>query len=225
MSPAPEPAGWSVASFYPLLPLAVLSLLALLFHLIRILFSEAVDFSLDWNLFLSWIPLIIAFLARTISKRYRPKYFLIALLSIGWLAFFPNAPYMITDLVHLTPDEARDRTWHDTIMLFYYAQVSLFNGLVSLYWMHGAWGRTYKKPTGLILLLLSFPLGGLGVYLGRILRLNSWDIVQNTAATFQNLLGSLSDRTAMLLIVEFGLLLGTLYAVLWGLLRYRAPRR
>ncbi len=224
MSPASEPPLWTVASYYPLLPLALLSLLALLFHFIRIQFSEAVDFSLDWNLFLSWIPLLVAFLARNISKRHGSRPLLIALLSVGWLAFFPNAPYMITDLVHLTTDVARDRTWHDTIMLFYYAQVSLFNGLVSLYWMHGAWGRTFKKPTGLILLLLSFPLGGLGVYLGRVLRLNSWDIFQNTAATFQHLLDSITDRTALLLSVEFGLLLGTLYAVLWGLLRYRVPR-
>lgn len=199
-----------------------MSLLALGFHLIRIQFSEAVDFSLDWNLFLSWIPLLIAFVARAVSKRFERLSLVIALLSVFWLLFFPNAPYMVTDLVHLSVDYNRDLTWHDSIMLFYYAQISLINGLVSLYWMHGAWNRTYSKNVGLILLLISFPLGGFGVFLGRIVRLNSWDILHDSQAFFNSIWTSVYDRTALLLSVEFGLLLGTLYFVLWVLLRYRS---
>ena len=199
-----------------------MSLLALGFHLIRIRFSEAVDFSLDWNLFLSWIPLLIAFLSRAVSKRFGRLPFVIALLSVLWLIFFPNAPYMVTDLVHLSVDYERDLTWHDAIMLFYYAQISMINGLVSLYWMHGAWNRTFSKKIGLILLLTSFPLGGFGVFLGRIVRLNSWDILHNTQSFFNDIWTSVYDRTALLLSVEFGLLLGTLYFVLWVMLRYRS---
>ena len=199
-----------------------MSLLALAFHLIRIRFSEAVDFSLDWNLFLSWIPLLLAFLARAVSKRFGRMPFAIALLSVLWFIFFPNAPYMVTDLVHLSVDYERDLTWHDAIMLFYYAQISMINGLVSLYWMHGAWNRTYSRNIGLILLLVSFPLGGFGVFLGRIVRLNSWDILHNSHAFFNEIWKSLYDRTALLLSVEFGLLLGALYFVLWMLLRYRS---
>lgn len=204
--------------------LAVLSLLALAFHFIRIQFSEAVDFSLDWNLLLSWIPLLIAFFAKTISKRFGPLPLVVGVLSMVWLAFFPNAPYMITDLVHLSVNYESDRTWHDTIMLFYYAQISLINGLVSLYWFHGTWNRTYSRRVGTILLFLSFPLGGLGVFLGRILRLNSWDFFHKPGQFFLNIFENLNDRTALLLIVEFGLLLGTLYGVLWGLLRFRIRR-
>ncbi|MPR32066.1 DUF1361 domain-containing protein [Cytophagaceae bacterium SJW1-29] len=205
--------------------LAVLSLLAFAFHFIRIQFSEAVDFSLDWNLLLSWIPLLIAFLARYLSKNMGPLPWVIGMLSVVWLAFFPNAPYMITDLVHLSVNYESDRTWHDAIMLFYYAQISLINGLVSLYWFHGAWNRTYSKRVGTILLFLSFPLGGLGVYLGRILRINSWDLFHKPGQFFLNVFENLYDRTALLLIVEFGLLLGTLYAMLWGLLKFRARRQ
>ena len=205
--------------------LALLSLLAFAFHFIRIQFSEAVDFSLDWNLLLSWIPLLIAFFTKTLSKRLGPLPITVGILSIVWLAFFPNAPYMITDLVHLSVNYYSDRTWHDTIMLFYYAQISLINGLVSLYWFHGTWNRTYSKRTGTILLFLSFPLGGLGVFLGRILRLNSWDFFHKPGQFFLNIFENLYDRTALLLIVEFGMLLGTLYFVLWGLLRFRVRRQ
>ena len=219
--PPNKPPFFSLANFLPLLLLAAMSALALGFHLIRIRFYEAVDFSLDWNLFLSWIPLLIAFAARALSKRFGRRLFVIALLSVLWLVFFPNAPYMVTDLVHLSVDYDRDLTWHDSIMLFYYALVSLVNGIVSLYWMHGAWNRTFSKKTGLVLLLVSFPLGGFGVFLGRILRLNSWDILHDTGTFFSGLWTNVYDRTALVLSVEFGLLIGVLYFVFWVLLRYR----
>jgi uncharacterized membrane protein len=206
---------------FSLLLLLVLSLAAVFFHLIRILFNAPVDFSMDWNLFLSWIPLILAFVADSITKRYTEIPIALTLLSITWLAFFPNAPYMITDLAHLTVDYQRDLTWHDTIMLFFYAEVSLFNGLVSLYWVHRAWRRVFEKRTANIMLLVCLPLAGFGVYLGRVRRMNSWDIIDEPGLIVTNLIESIMDRTAMVFSFEIGLLLGILYLVLWGIIRFR----
>jgi uncharacterized membrane protein len=220
-----EPPVFSLESFTPLLLLLVLSLAALIYHLIRISFNEPVDFSMDWNLFLSWIPLLIAFLTNRIARFSSPKPWLIGMLSFLWLLFFPNAPYMITDLVHLSVDYARDLTWHDVIMLFYYADVSLINGLVSMYWVHTAWLRTYSKPVSNMLLVISLVLAGVGVYLGRILRLNSWDVLSQPKQLLKTLTLAFGDRTALVLSVEFGLLLGVLYLVLWYLLRFRIRRR
>ncbi len=204
-----------------LLLLFILSLAALLYHLIRIQYNEAIDFSMDWNLLLSWIPLLIAYGSRLHSRKFPRQYLVTIVLSIAWLLFFPNAPYMITDLIHLSVDYDRDLTWHDTIMLFYYAEVSLINGLVSMYWMHRTWVHVFGKRPGLLLVLGSLPLAGLGVYLGRIGRLNSWDILHNPLQLGKALLASLSDRTALLLSLEFALLLGMLYLLLWVLLRIR----
>lgn len=220
-----DPPILTLEGLYPLLLLALLSILALTFHLIRIQFSEAVDFSMDWNLFLSWIPLLIAFVAQTLAKRFGKLPVLMGFLSFIWILFFPNAPYMITDLVHLTVDYKRNLTWHDVIMLFYYAQISLFNGLVSLYWFHQSWLRTYSTWLAKLFLFLSFPLGGFGVYLGRIRRLNSWDILHKPQDLLTNIVESAFTRTSLLLSVEFALLLGTLYLVLWGLLRFRVRDR
>tara|TARA_R110002124_G_scaffold28958_3_gene101463 strand:- start:1377 stop:2066 length:690 start_codon:yes stop_codon:yes gene_type:complete len=211
----------SLDGLYTLLALLVLSMLAVCFHLIRIFFNSPVDFSLDWNLFLSWIPLIVAFLANWVSKRFKRSHLAIIILSIFWLAFFPNAPYMVTDLSHLSDDLNRDLTWHDNIMLFYYAQVSLFNGLISLYWIHQCWNRLFSKRITLGLLIMSFPLAGLGVYLGRVRRLNSWDILHNPQLITEFLLASITDRTAWLLSFEIGILLAILYAVVWSIIRFR----
>jgi uncharacterized membrane protein len=206
---------------YPLLLLLVLSLVAVFFHLIRILFNAPVDFSMDWNLFLSWIPLIAAFFINNLTRRFGRLPISVIMVSLFWLAFFPNAPYMITDLAHLTVDYQRDLTWHDTIMLFCYAEVSLFNGLVSLYWIHQTWRRVFSKRISTTLLLLSLPLAGYGVYLGRIKRLNSWDIMNDPWHTIENLFQSMLDRTALVISLEIGLLLGVLYLVLWSIVRFR----
>lgn len=211
----------SMEGLFSLLLLLLLSFVAVFFHLIRILFNAPVDFSMDWNLFLSWIPLIIAFLADNFTKRFGKIPFVLIPLSVVWLAFFPNAPYMITDLAHLTVDYERDLTWHDVIMLFFYAEVSLFNGLVSLYWIHRSWRRVFNRTISNSFLLASLPLAGFGVYLGRVRRMNSWDIIHDPQIILKNLLESAMDRTALVFSMEIGVLLGILYLVLWVIVRFR----
>ncbi len=211
----------SIEGVVSLILLLILSLIAVFFHLVRIYFDAPVDFSMDWNLFLSWIPLLLAFLANSLTKRFGKIPVTVSLVSIVWLGFFPNAPYMITDLAHLTVDYQRDLTWHDTIMLFIYAEVSLFNGLVSLYWIHQSWRKVFQRKVSSTLLAISLPLAGFGVYLGRVKRLNSWDVVNDPINLMNNLLQSLMDRTALLLSLEIGILLGMLYGVLWVIIRFR----
>lgn len=211
----------SLEGLFSLLLLMLLSLSAVFFHLVRIYFDAPVDFSMDWNLFLSWIPLIVAFLTNSLTKRYGEIPYTVVILSILWLAFFPNAPYMITDLAHLSVDYERDRTWHDIIMLFLYAEVSLFNGLVSLYWMHASWKDVFSRGWSNFFLVASLPLAGLGVYLGRVRRMNSWDFIHEPENIIRNLFESLLDRTALLFSLEVGILLGMLYLVLWGIIRFR----
>src|SRR5690606_9361130 len=148
-----------------LLLLLILSLAAVVYHLIRIQYSGAIDFSLDWNLFLSWIPLLVSYVARIHSRSVPSHYpvtiilrdicFLFFLCVDGfhsslfsylfsvtifiryiWLLLFPTDPYMITDLVPLSVGYQSYCTWHDAIMLYYYAKVSLIKGLISMYWIH-----------------------------------------------------------------------------------------
>lgn len=211
----------SIEGLFSLLLLLILSFSAVFFHLVRIYFDAPVDFSMDWNLFLSWIPLVVAFLTNILTKRFGEIRVTVIILSILWLAFFPNAPYMITDLAHLSVDYQRDLTWHDTIMLFLYAEVSLFNGLVSLYWIHQAWKDVFSRSYTNFFLIASLPLAGFGVYLGRVRRMNSWDIIHDPYKILDNLFESLMDRTALLFSLEVGILLGMLYLVLWGIIRFR----
>lgn len=69
--------------------------------------------SLNWNLFLAWIPLIFALAAWLLIQR-RTWMPVILLLLAGWLLFLPNAAYIITDLIHL---RARNGAplWYDAL--------------------------------------------------------------------------------------------------------------
>jgi uncharacterized membrane protein len=131
-----------------------------------------------WNLFLAWLPLGLAWLA---VKPGRTPWFLRAALGAGWLLFLPNAPYLVTDLKHLSWSAAVP-VLYDVVMLFSAALCGLALGLVSLRWMEGAVADRLGVWPGRIFGLFAVCAAGLGVYLGRVLRWNSWDLLTQPAA-------------------------------------------
>ena len=94
-----------------------------------------------------------------------------------WLLFFPNAPYILTDLFHLRYDQLSMPIWFDLVLILAYAWTGLLFGFLSLWdierllaeWVHP------KLVTALSVSLLF--LGSFGIYLGRYLRWNSWDLI------------------------------------------------
>src|ERR1700752_2249651 len=69
----------------------------------RVAYSETPGhLGLIWNLFLAWIPFMLAYIAHAGSWRRIWLYLVIPVVALLWLIFFPNAPYMLTDLQDLT---------------------------------------------------------------------------------------------------------------------------
>lgn len=132
-----------------------------------------------WNLFLAWLPMLAALAVYNLRKHdRRSAWLLIAPGAFLWLIFFPNAPYMVTDLLHLRP--ASDAPmWYDVLMLSAFAWTGVFLGLVSLYLMHTLVRRAAGSAAGWLFALGVLALTGFGVYLGRFPRWNSWDIFFN----------------------------------------------
>jgi uncharacterized membrane protein len=129
-----------------------------------------------WNLFLAGIPLGFAALLAKL-ERWRLA---LPILS-GWLLFFPNAPYVLTDLLHL---HARSGVpiWYDLLMLLSFALVSLWMGFQSLQLVQVWLARKTTPLMAWAFVGISLLLSGFGIYLGRFLRWNSWDIIRNPAA-------------------------------------------
>ena len=144
---------------------------------------------LAWNLFLAGVPVAFAVVAE-VAWRFRMRWWTIGLLT-GWLAFFPNAPYLTTDLVHL---RARPPVpvWFDALILTSAALAGLLAGFVSLWLVHQMAEERFGRRWGWILCASVLSVASFGIYLGRFARFNSWDLL--TAP--REILYDVSERVA-----------------------------
>lgn len=169
---------------------------------------------LMWNLFLAAVPLGLAFGLSCVRQR------LIGVgLLTGWLLFLPNAPYVFTDFIHLSP-YGRAPMWFDVLLLASFALTALWLGLVSLHLVH-EWVEQHFSPlAGWGVVLLACPLSGFGVYLGRFGRWNSWDVLHRPVALLADVVAQLSTPADALRIgavtFGFGGLLVVAYLIWWA---------
>ncbi|HWQ11782.1 MAG TPA: DUF1361 domain-containing protein [Roseiflexaceae bacterium] len=159
-------------SFYAL-ALASATALAALAGRMQLSGSHGYRF-LVWNLFLAWVPYLLALWADAVYRRAPQRWSLPAALGTLWLLFFPNAPYIVTDFVHLHPQRGF-AWWYDLGLLALFAWSGLFLGLASLEVMQRMVRAVLGRAASWLFVLAAGALGGLGVYLGRFLRWNSWD--------------------------------------------------
>jgi uncharacterized membrane protein len=133
---------------------------------------------LVWNLFLAWLPLVFALAAQGASARGAAQGGWLAVCSAAWLLSFPNAPYIVTDLVHLNP-AAHSTFWLNLVLTSLCALTGLVVGFLSLFLMHGLVQRRVGATVGWAFVVGAAALGGFGMYLGRFYRWNSWDLLMN----------------------------------------------
>lgn len=160
------------------LSLVFASVFAVMLLLLRILLTERTTYAfLLWNLFLAWIPLVCAWMVGHV-KRFPSRWKLVWIPAFLWLLFFPNSPYILTDLGHL----ARISEWataplgYDVVMLLSFALNGLFLGFVSLFIMERIWKEYLPSRVAMAISIFCLFLAGFGMYLGRFLRWNSWDL-------------------------------------------------
>ena len=175
---------------------------------------------LIWNLFLAWLPLALALLAadayeRAETGRWRP-----IALGTAWLLFFPNAPYILTDITHLT-NRYSLHFWVDLTLVLLCALTGLVLGFVSLYLMQGVVARAFGRLASWAFIALVTGLTGFGIYLGRFLRFNSWDVVLRPGRVYQQLDawmdGSGVNQASPAFLVLFATFLFIAYLTLYAL--------
>ena len=148
---------------------------------------------LEWNLILALVPLVISTYLIGKTEMSKPK---LLLLSVIWLLFFPNAPYIITDLMHLARMNQKI-PWFDSILIFTFAFTAMFAGLFSILHFKILFTRYGFKRYYAAFQLICFTLTGFGIYLGRFERWNSWDIVFHPRALLSSCLQSLVEPKAL----------------------------
>lgn len=139
--------------------------------------GETTYFFVAGNLTLAWMPMVFASLALLASERRTPgSLALTGALCTLWLLFFPNAPYVVTDLQHYE-DSPLIAGWYDGLMLGAYVAAGVLLGLLSLYVVQGVVAQVAGAAWSWAMVFVAIPLCGFGIYVGRELRWNSWDAI------------------------------------------------
>jgi uncharacterized membrane protein len=151
---------------------------------------------LVWNLILAWVPLVFAIAAYARAARRRID-LLVGMLLVPWLLFFPNAPYLLSDFIHL--GEGPAPLWYDGLMLSAFAWTSLLLGFGSLYLVQMIVRRAFGGTISWLGVLAAVGLASLGVYVGRFIGFNSWDAIVHpvrVADVVREQLFAVPERTA-----------------------------
>lgn len=157
-----------------------------------------------WNLFLAILPLYIAEQFSRSCDKKGFKHPVTISFFIAWLLFFPNAPYIITDLIHIAYSARKIPLWYDALMIFTFAFAGVYAGYCSLLPVLCVLKERFRKYGEWVFLTFLFILSGYGVYLGRVLRWNSWDALFRPHLVASSILENIFDLAAWGITVFFG---------------------
>lgn len=161
--------------------LAAMSLICVALSIFRVYKTGSIRFIfLNWNLFLAFIPWAITSMVMVTPKLRQNKWVLLPVF-ISWILFFPNAPYILTDLFHLRL-ETKVPVWYDLVLILSFAWTGLWYGLISLTDIEKILSGFLKHRWVTVISITLLFINGFGIYLGRYMRFNSWDIIQEPGA-------------------------------------------
>ncbi|MBN1952347.1 MAG: DUF1361 domain-containing protein [Bacteroidales bacterium] len=171
--------------------LGSLSALCFGLYIFRAVYSGTMYFLfLNWNLFLAFLPWLLSSIFIVFPSLQKRKYILFGLIP-SWLLFFPNAPYILTDLFHIRSNDSMP-IWFDLVLILSYAWTGLLFGFMSLWDIEEFLSKLISKKMAITISMLLLMFGSFGIYVGRYLRWNSWDIVTQPHA----ILFDIGDRVA-----------------------------
>lgn len=189
---------------------------------------------LIWNLVLAAVPVVIAWGGVEFGVRRRPspgaeysRSKAVGLAAFAaWLVFYPNAPYIFTDFIHVVRRaglgsvaaswlSGYDLLWYDIVMNAAFAFVGHYLGLVSMYLMHGAMRRLFGRFVGWAMMAPAILLSGFGIQIGRFSRFNSWDLALHPVETVKVIGRALADPAALLFSLAFSLFIALTYCIFY----------
>jgi uncharacterized membrane protein len=132
---------------------------------------------LRWNMFLAVVPLVLAY-ALAWAARRDWALFAVPFLAFAWIVFLPNAPYLISDLVHLQDGASRA----NVLTLGLVAVTGLLIGVKCVQIVQRVIEERFGSRWGWRAVQAIVVLTTFGVYAGRVLRWNSWNVLSRPHA-------------------------------------------
>jgi uncharacterized membrane protein len=198
-------------------------------ELVRIKYTGQIGYIfLIWNLFLAWIPLGLSMLIYYLYflPRSRMKSFTVICTGALWMVFYPNTHYMITDFIHLrhinfgllgTGYAMSYIVWYDFLMFCLLIFTGVLVGFVSLFIIHRLLRKSYNAVTTWLLVIGILFLSSFGIYLGRFIRWNTWDIMMDPGGLVQSIWSS-SLNFMLAFTMMFGMFLILIYLAFYSLI-------
>lgn len=190
---------------------------------LRIIHTGRLTFLLMiWNLFLAYVPYAVStwLTARQTRQRHAHATLLRILASMLWLLFIPNSFYILTDLFHLADGHRNSQIpeWFDLALILSFAWNGLLLGVLSICQMERIFIPGASVFHGWLFLYPVMWLNALGVYVGRYLRYNSWDIITNPFDLLSDIFGMiihpLRHHYAWDMIFCFSIMLTLMYTLM-----------
>ncbi len=185
-----------------------------------------------WNLFLACVPYLIARAQAALAARARAASaparwaggLALAAAAFAWLVFYPNAPYIFTDFIHVVEGGwlRRDGSrlvgpnallWYDILMSAAFAFAGHLAGLASIRLEFKALAHAWGRTAATTIITFAVIASGFGIYLGRFVRLNSWDLVADPLGTASAVMRAFADPKAVLFALASSFFVGSSYLV------------
>ena len=169
--------------------MGILSFFCFALSLFRVEISGTRHFLfLNWNLFLAFVPWLFTLILTMSPNLQKSRLAVFGMLGV-WLLFFPNASYILTDLFHLSHNSSMP-IWFDLVLILSFAWTGLLYGFLSLWNLEELMEQFLSKRTITLLSVVLLFISSFGIYIGRYLRWNSWDILHHPT----KLMGDIGDR-------------------------------
>lgn len=184
--------------------------------LVRMVYTDTYEYRfMAVNLFLAWVPYLCAKAVQRSAIKGLPLF----ALGFLWLIFFPNAPYMLTDIFHL-PEFQSMPMWFDLIMLLSFSWCGLLLGFYSLKKIlkRFAKGKTSIHP---VIVFCIFLISGIGIYLGRYERWNSWEIITQPMVLYTDFIYLLRDKYTVIQMLSLSALYSVFFTMVYVALSLR----
>jgi uncharacterized membrane protein len=193
----------------------------------RILWTGKLQYAfLIWNLFLAWLPFCFALLACDKYRKVSGRHWHFLSLTGAWILFLPNAPYIFTDLIHLQ-SRYFAHFWVDMVLILSCALTGLVLSFLSLFLMQNIVRRLLGGLVSWCFVAGAIGLSSFGIYLGRFLRFNSWDIIVQPVKLYHGIgewvAAPLASSTTFAFPVLFATFLFIAYVMLYALTHLQIP--
>jgi uncharacterized membrane protein len=167
-----------------------------------------------WDTFLAWVPVGFAVILDLLFCYTRKKLRVGLFLFVGasWFFFFPNAPYLVTDLLHVFARYNFDPTkrfwadvvfWQHLFSIFTIAMLGLLLGSLSLFSVQNLVRTSFGVIVSWIFVIFVLLLSSFGIYIGRFVRWNSWDVIMRPGYILNELVIMLTDKSKLIHIFSF----------------------